>query len=119
MYSTQVLDHFEHPRNSGALEAPTAKARVENPGCGDVLELALRVNDGVIVDARFLAKGCAAAIACGSGLAEFLPGKSLAEARDFKREQLLATLGGLPSESVHASHLAMDALRAALSQIKK
>jgi len=114
MYSAQVLDHFEHPRNVAELPSPAIAAQVENPACGDVLRLCLQVENGRIVEARFRAKGCVPAIACGSLLTELLLGKTLAEARSLRREQLVGALGGLPPASTHASHLALDVLAAAL-----
>lgn len=112
MYSPQVLDHFEHPRNPGLVNAPSATAQVENPVCGDVLKFTARISSDRIVEVKFLAKGCVPAMACASALAEFLEGKTIAEAAALKREALIEKLGGLPEASNHASHLAMDALTA-------
>lgn len=117
-YSPQVLDHFEHPRNVGELPGADASARVENPACGDIMQLWLRVAGGRIAEVRFQTKGCVTSIACGSKLTEMLHGRSLAEARMLRREELAAALGGLTPETTHASHLAMDALAAALKQLK-
>jgi len=119
MYSTQVLDHFEHPRNAGTIADANASARIENPACGDVLELTLKVDGDQIAEICFRAKGCVAAMACGSALAELLRGKSVDEARKLSREELLRTVGELPPASSHASHLAMDALQAVLQQLSK
>lgn len=119
MYSPQVIDHFEHPRNAGEMEHPSASARVENPACGDVMELALRVKDGRIAEVRYRTKGCVTAIACGSALTEMLSGRSVAEAGTIRREGLVEALGGLSGETMHASHLAMDALRSALRQLRQ
>lgn len=118
MYSAQVLNHFQNPRNAGELPDADASVQLENPACGDVLKLALKVSGGRIVAARFKAKGCVPAMACGSLLTEMLVGRSLQEVRHLNREQLVAAIGGLPKESLHASHLAMDALTAALKQLK-
>ncbi len=119
MYSRQVLDHFEHPRNAGVVESPDASAQVENPACGDVLKLTARLADGRITALKFLAKGCVPAIACGSALTDLVIGKTLKDAGSFSREELVQKLGGLPEASTHAGHLAMDALAALLkSQIK-
>ena len=117
MYSAQVLDHFEHPRNAGSLDGPDASAQIENPACGDVLKLTLKIENGCIQEIRFLAMGCVPSIACGSALTELVRGKSLAEARKLRREELVSAVGGLPPASSHASHLAMDALGAALDKI--
>ncbi len=112
MYSPQVLDHFEHPRNPGVVTSPDAVAQVENLVCGDVLKLTARISQGRFAEIKFLAKGCVPAMACASVLAESLTGKTLAEASALKREELVRRLGGLPEASTHASHLAMDALAA-------
>src|SRR5205823_2417807 len=117
MYSKELLNHFENPRNAGDVESPTVQVQVENPACGDVMQLALRIHDGRIIEARFRCKGCAAAIACGSVLTELIQGASISGAQQTKREQLVDALGGLAPESSHASHLAINALRAALRQI--
>ena len=119
MYSTQVLDHFEHPRNAGTIADADASARIENPACGDILELTIKIADGRIAEIRFRAKGCVAAMACGSALTELVRGKSVDEARKLSREELLRTGGELPPASSHASHLAMDALQAVLQQLSK
>jgi nitrogen fixation protein NifU and related proteins len=119
VYSPQVLDHFEHPRNPGTLSAADAVAQLENPVCGDILQLAARVSAGRIVEIRFLAKGCVPVMACGSALAEFLQGKTLAEAAGLRRQALVEKLGGLPAASSHASQLAMDALAALLNTLAK
>ena len=119
MYSTELLNHFQNPRNAGELASPTATAQVENPACGDVMQLSIVVarDSGKISKARFRAKGCVAAIACGSLLTELLEGAPLDQARKLRREELIARLGGLPAESMHASHLAMDALSAVLAKL--
>ena len=117
-YSPQLLDHFEHPRNVGELEDADAVAEVENPACGDILRLSLKLDAGRISEARFRTRGCVPSIACGSALTEMLLGKSVAQARALRREELVAAVGGLENASQHASHLAMDALAAALNQLK-
>ena len=118
MYSAQLLDHFEHPRNAGEIVNADATAQVENPACGDVLKLSLKVESGRIIQARFLAKGCVPSMACGSLMMELIQGKTVEDAHKLRREDIVAAIGGLPDASVHASHLAMDALAAALKQIR-
>ena len=117
MYSPEVLDHFEHPRNAGTIDAPDASVQIENPACGDVLKLSLKIADHRIEGIRFLAKGCVCSMACGSALTELAQGKTLKQARQLTRDELVKAVGGLPSASTHAAHLAMDALAAALDQI--
>jgi len=117
MYSTQVLDHFQNPRNPGTVANPDASVQVENPACGVVLKLTLRVAAGRIEEIRFLAQGCVPALACASLLTELVKGKTIAEARQLRREELIRAIGGLPQASTHASHLAMDTLAALLKQL--
>jgi nitrogen fixation NifU-like protein len=117
MYSAQVLDHFEHPRNAGVVENPDAQVRIENPACGDVLQLSLKISGGRIEEIRFLAKGCVASMACGSALTELVRGHTILQARELRREEIVAAVGGVPAASMHASHLALDALTAALDQL--
>lgn len=116
MYSQEVLNHFEHPRNAGSVDYPDAEAQVENPACGDILKLTAKLTDGRITEVKFLAKGCVPAIACGSALTDLLIGKTFKEAGTLSREELVQKLGGLPEASTHAGHLAVDALAALLKQ---
>jgi nitrogen fixation protein NifU and related proteins len=118
MYSAQVLEHFEHPRNAGTVADADASVRMENPACGDVLELSMKLDGERIEEIRFRAKGCVAAMACGSALTELVRGKSLDGAKKMIREELVRAVGGLPHASEHASHLAMDALGAVLAKLK-
>jgi nitrogen fixation protein NifU and related proteins len=117
MYSPQVLDHFQHPRNAGEVANPDASVQLENPVCGDVLKLTLRVTDGRIAEIRFLAQGCVPAVACASALTELVQGRTITEARQLRREELVRAIGGLPKASLHASHLAMDALAASVKNL--
>ena len=117
MFSPQVLDHFENPRNTGELVSPSVKVQVENPVCGDVLEFSLRVEQGIITHARFRARGCVASVACASRLTETVVGKTSQQAQRLNSEALVESLGGLPMGSAHASQLAIDALGAALRQL--
>jgi nitrogen fixation NifU-like protein len=119
MYSAQVLDHFQNPRNAGEIADADATAEIENPACGDVLRLTLKASAGRITQARFKAKGCVAAIACGSALTELVVGKTLNETRNLRREDVITAVGGLPQASNHAAQLALDALSVALSQITR
>ncbi|MGB9072799.1 MAG: iron-sulfur cluster assembly scaffold protein [Terriglobales bacterium] len=114
MYSAEILDHFQYPRNTGDLEAPASSVQMENPACGDILKLSLKLEGRRIADIRFRAQGCVPAIACGSAITELAKGKTVEEARQISREDLLQKVGGVPDASSHASHLAMDTLRALL-----
>jgi nitrogen fixation NifU-like protein len=118
MYSTQLLDHFQNPRNVGELADADATASLENPACGDILLLSLKVSGGRITHALFKAKGCVATLACGSALTELLVGKTLQEARTLRRADLDSAVGGLPHASTHAAQLSLDALSQALNRIR-
>jgi nitrogen fixation protein NifU and related proteins len=117
-YSQKVLEHFEHPRNIGDLPNADAEVRLEHPVCGDIMTLAVKVADARIGEVRYRTRGCVAAIAAGSCLTEMIVGKSLDEAAALKREQLVEALDGLPNASIHATHLAMDALAQVLAKLK-
>src|ERR1019366_8879579 len=103
MYSPQLLDHFEHPRNSGELPDADARVRVENPACGDILELAMKMHAEQIAEIRFRVKGCVPAMACASAMTELAKGKSAQEARAIGREEIAQAVGGLPPASGHAA----------------
>lgn len=117
MYSAQLLEHFQNPRNAGDLSDADAVVETENPVCGDVIRLSLKVVEGRISEIRFKAKGCVPAMACGSALTELAMGKAIAEARDLSPQDVIAAVGGLPPASNHAAQLAIDALRAALKKL--
>ena len=117
MYSAKLLDHFQNPRNAGEIAGADATAEIENPACGDVLRLTLKVSAGRIDQVQFKAKGCVAAIACGSALTELATGKTLSEAQNLGREDVIHAVGVLPQASTHAAQLAVEALSLALSRI--
>ena len=117
MYSALLLDHFQNPRNPGEVNAPDAAAEVENPACGDVLRLTLRISAGRIAEIRFKAKGCVPSMACASALTELVAGRTVEESRSLRRESVVTAVGGLPQASAHAAQLALDTLFAALRQI--
>ena len=118
MYSTQLLDHFQNPRNAGEVSDPDAIVEIENPACGDVLRLSLKIETRRIAEVRFKARGCVASMACASALTELVAGRTLDEVRSLNRENLIAAVGGLPQASSHAAQLALDALSAALNKLK-
>jgi nitrogen fixation NifU-like protein len=117
MYSAQLLDHFEHPRNAGDLPDANSRARIENPACGDILELAVKIAGGRIEDVRFRAKGCVPAMACASAVTELAMGRPVEQGRRLDKQDVIAAVGGLPPASGHAAQLAIDALRAVLRTI--
>lgn len=118
MFSPAVLDHFEHPRNAGTLADATAKVEVTNPVCGDILQLAARVENGRVAEVRFLCRGCTTSIACASLLTEKLKNTSLDEARKTTAQALSEELGTLPAATFHGAQLAIDALEALLKGLR-
>jgi len=118
MYSAQLLDHFQNPRNAGDLPDADATVEIENPVCGDVIRLSLKLDTGRISAIKFKAKGCVPAMACGSALTELVLDKTPQEARNLSPEDLTEAVGGLPQASAHAAQLALDALTAALAKVK-
>jgi len=117
MFSDAVLDHFQNPRNAGELPGADAKVEVSNPVCGDVLQLAVRIEGERIAEARFLCRGCTTSIACASLLTEQLHDRTLADARSVTAQSLSRLLGGLPAATFHGAELAADAVETLLRNI--
>ena len=113
-YSEKVMDHFAHPRNVGEMENPDVVGKVGNPVCGDIMNLYLRVKDGVITDATFKTFGCGAAIATSSMVTELVKGKTVKDAMAIYNRAVAEALGGLPPIKMHCSVLAEEALKAAI-----
>jgi nitrogen fixation NifU-like protein len=113
-YSEKVMDHFAHPRNVGEMENPDGVGKVGNPVCGDIMNLYLRVKDGVITDATFKTFGCGAAIATSSMVTELVKGKTVKNALAISNRAVAEALGGLPPIKMHCSVLAEEALKAAI-----
>jgi len=112
MYSERLLDHFEHPRNVGALDPPALVVEVENPACGDILKLSAEVSGGRFTRVLYQTRGCTASIAAGSALTVLLTGRTVEQASCVAAAEVEAALGGLPNESKHAAVLAVDAAKA-------
>jgi NifU-like protein involved in Fe-S cluster formation len=115
-YSETFKDHLVNPRNAGELADANATAEQTNPVCGDRLRLSLRISDGRIEAARFLAYGCPPTLACGSVLAEMIEGIRVEDAMKLTRKEVTDALGGLPTRKHHAASLAIETLQAALAK---
>lgn len=115
-YNPTVMDHFLNPRNTGELPDATHRSLVRNPACGDMVKLTLRVDAGIIQDARAKTFGCAAAIASSSALTELLKGRTVQDARRIRNADVVAFLGGLPEHKVICSVVAEEAIREALKE---
>jgi nitrogen fixation NifU-like protein len=121
-YSEKVVDHYEHPRNVGALDKNdpnVGTGLVGAPACGDVMKLQIKVGaDGIIEDAKFKTFGCGSAIASSSLITEWVKGKTLDEAATIKNTQIAQHLA-LPPVKIHCSVLAEDAIKAAVADYRK
>jgi nitrogen fixation NifU-like protein len=120
-YSDKVIDHYENPRNVGAMDkdaADVGTGMVGAPACGDVMRLQIKVgSDGVIEDAKFKTYGCGSAIASSSLVTEWMKGKTLDQALEIKNSQIAEELA-LPPVKIHCSVLAEDAIKAAIEDYK-
>ncbi len=120
MYSDKVMDHFTNPRNVGEIDKADGVGEVGNASCGDIMKIFLKVDDkGVIEDVKFKTFGCGAAIATSSMVTEMAIGKTLAEAEELTNEAVAEALDGLPSQKMHCSNLAADALHAAIKNYRE
>ena len=119
-YSDKVLDHYENPRNVGSFAKDAdgiGTGMVGAPACGDVMKLQIKVENGVITDAKFKTYGCGSAIASSSLVTEWVKGKTLDEAAALKNSEIAQELA-LPPVKIHCSILAEDAIKAAVSDYK-
>jgi NifU-like protein involved in Fe-S cluster formation len=119
VYSSKLLDHFEHPRHTGELPDASAQVRIENPACGDILVIAVKVENGVISEVRFRAKGCVPAMACGSAIATLIHGRAIGDVLKVRKEDVLSEVESVPPASGHAIHLALDAASQLWKELSK
>lgn len=119
LYSDKVIEHFSNPRNVGEIENASGVGLVGSEACGDIMKLFIKVENGVITDARFKTFGCGAAIASSSVATEMIKGKTVEEALKLTNKQVIEELGGLPPVKIHCSVLAEEALKAALEDYLK
>jgi nitrogen fixation NifU-like protein len=119
MYSDKVMDHFKNPRNMGEIPDADGVGTVGNPVCGDLMTVYIRVKDKRLEDIKFKTFGCGAAIATSSMVTELAKGKTMDEGLKITRKDVADSLGGLPSQKMHCSNLAADALHAAINNYLK
>ena len=115
-YSEKVIEHYENPRNVGSLDKndpSVGTGMVGAPACGDVMKLQIKVEEGIITDAKFKTYGCGSAIASSSLVTEWVKGKTLAQAGQIKNSEIANELA-LPPVKIHCSILAEDAIKAAI-----
>ena len=114
MYSEKVMDHFQNPRNVGELEGADGVGQVGNAKCGDIMKISLKIENDVILDAKFKTFGCGAAVATSSMATEMIIGKTLSEALAITNKAVVEALEGLPPAKIHCSVLAEEAIKAAI-----
>ncbi|MFH0739083.1 MAG: Fe-S cluster assembly scaffold protein NifU [Candidatus Omnitrophota bacterium] len=113
-YNEKVMDHFLHPRNVGEIPDADGIGNVGNPVCGDVMRMYIKVENGIITDAKFKTFGCGAAISTSSMVTEMVKGKTIEEALGVSNKAVAQALGGLPAVKMHCSVLAEQALKGAI-----
>ncbi|MEM2961789.1 MAG: Fe-S cluster assembly scaffold protein NifU [Candidatus Bathyarchaeia archaeon] len=116
MYSERVMDHFMNPRNIGEIRDADGVGSFGNPVDGDLVKIYIKVEDGRLVDVKFKAFGCVAAIATGSMVTEMAKGRTIDEALKITRRDVAESLGGLPPDKMECSNLAADALHKAIEE---
>lgn len=114
MYSEKVMDHFMNPRNVGEIPDADGIGQVGNPKCGDIMKMYLKIENDVIIDAKFKTFGCGAAVATSSMATELVKGKTIEEALEITNKAVAEALGGLPPVKMHCSNLAEEAIRSAI-----
>lgn len=119
MYTDKVLDHFSNPRNVGEIHDADGVGTVGNAKCGDIMQIYLKVENDIIQDVKFKTFGCGAAIATSSVATEMVKGKSIDEALQISNKAVVAALDGLPSQKIHCSLLAEEAIHAAIEDYRK
>ncbi|MDR3021939.1 MAG: iron-sulfur cluster assembly scaffold protein [Clostridiales bacterium] len=118
MYTSKVIDEFKNPRNVGEMEDATALGVVGGAECGDIMNMYLKIENDVIVDASFLTYGCAAAIATSSVATDMIKGKTIEEALKVTNKQVIEHLGGLPAQKIHCSVMAEESIKAAIDDYR-
>ncbi|MCI5191905.1 MAG: Fe-S cluster assembly protein NifU [Candidatus Electrothrix sp. AU1_5] len=117
-YTNKVQQHFMQPQNVGEVENPSGTGDVGSLACGDALKLTIKVDNDIIVDAKFKTFGCASAIASSSVLTEMIKGMPVDEAAKITNEDIAEALGGLPKEKMHCSVMGREALEAAIADYR-
>ena len=119
MYSEKIRDHYANPRNVGSVDEPSGRAVVRSPVDSDTVLITLRIEDGVIRDAKFKCMGCAVAIACSSMATEMVLGRPVEQASELKEQDVADALGGIPEYKMRCSNLAPEAIRRAIEDWRK
>lgn len=119
MYSQALMERFRNPKNVGEIENADGIGRVGNASCGDILEIFLKIENNVIVDAKFKTFGCASAIASSDVACDIIRGMTIEEALDVTNDRIIKELDGLPAQKIHCSVLASEAIELAVEYYRK
>ncbi len=119
MYSEKVMDHFMNPRNVGEIDDANGVGQVGNPKCGDIMKMYLKIENDIIVDAKFKTFGCGAAVATSSMATELVKGKTVDEALKITNQAVAEALDGLPPVKMHCSNLAEEAIKSAIEDYQR
>lgn len=119
MYNDKVMDEFANPKNVGVAENYNAIGTVGNQDCGDIMQITMRIENGIIKDAKFKTFGCAAAVVTSSVATTMIIGMSVEEAKKLKNKDFIAALGELPPQKIHCSVLAEETIAAAFEDYEK
>ncbi len=114
MYNEKVMEAFKNPKNVGEIENASGVGTVGNASCGDIMQISLKIENNIIVDAKFKTFGCAAAIATSSTATDMIIGMTVEEALTVTNRKVVECLGGLPSQKIHCSVLAEEAIKKAI-----
>ena len=114
MYNEKVMEVFKNPKNVGEIENPDGIGTVGNASCGDIMQISLKIENDIIIDAKFKTFGCAAAIATSSTATDMIIGMTIEEALKVTNKKVVECLGGLPSQKLHCSVLAEEAIKKAI-----
>ena len=118
MYNEKVMDVFRNPKNVGEIENADGIGTVGNETCGDIMQITLKIENDIIVDAKFKTFGCAAAIATSSTATEMIKGMTIEDALKVTNKKVIETLGGLPAQKIHCSVLAEEAIKKAIEDYR-
>jgi len=118
MYNQKVMEAFANPQNVGVIENPSGEGTVGNASCGDIMKITLKIENDVIVDAKFQTFGCAAAIATSSTATQMIIGMTVDEALQVTNAKVVEELEGLPPQKMHCSVLAEEAIKKAIEDYK-
>lgn len=114
MYNEKVMEAFKNPQNVGEIENYDGLGKVGNASCGDIMQITLKIENDVIVDAKFKTFGCAAAIATSSTATKMVIGMTIDQALQLTNKKVVEELEGLPPQKIHCSVLAEEAIKAAI-----